>query len=309
MGVGGYEKRGHFFVHVCYNFFMKHTQATRKDHKERINEVLYYIHAHLHEALDVQTLSSHVAMSVFHFNRVFKELMGESVHAYVKRVKLEHVANLLLFNPEASITHCMHEVGLSSSASLTQAFKERFGVTPTKWREIDRANENPHSPFTCKDLHVTLQKMPSFYVAYVRHTGYDRSIKEAWLKLQEWAFRQKIVFENQTMLGLHHSNPRFVAPHLCHYVACLELPEHKQFYRSGEVGVMHIPQTFCAVFSLKGVYGDLKKYMDVIYHEWLPKSPYEKIALPSFALYEKNHFLEPDEHFVLQFCIPVRAKE
>ena len=53
---------------------------------------------------------------------------------------------------------------------------------------------------------------------------------------------------------------------------------------------------------------DLKKYMDVIYHQWFPKSDYEKVALPSFALYHKNHFLEADEQFVLDFCVPVRFK-
>ena len=56
-------------------------------------------------------------------------------------------------------------------------------------------------------------------------------------------------------------------------------------------------KTFCAVFSLQGKYGDLKKYMDVIYHEWLPQSDYEKASLPSFAVYRQNHFINADETF------------
>ena len=287
---------------------MKHKLNTKKDHIERVNEVLFYIHGDIEKNFGVEELSALVAMSPFHFNRIFKELTNESLHAYIKRVKLEHAANLLLFNPAATISHIMHEVGFISNASFSQAFKENFGVTPTKWREVDIANENRDYTFVDTLLHVKICSMPSFDVAYVRHKGYDRSIKMAWLKLQEWAMRQGIDFASQTMVGLHHSNPRFVESSQCHYVACLELPVGKKFYRSGEVGVMRIPQTFCAVFSLQGVYGDLKKYMDVIYHEWFPKSDYEKASLPSFALYRKNHFINANESFDLDFCIPVRFK-
>ncbi|ACZ12656.1 AraC family transcriptional regulator [Sulfurospirillum deleyianum] len=287
---------------------MKHKQSTKNDHLERINEVLFRIHSDLEHNGSVEELASLVAMSVFHFNRVFKERVGESVHAYVKRVKLEHAANLLLFNPSATITHCMQAVGFSSNASFTQAFKENFGVTPTKWREVDKANEKRDFTFSEKSLHVKIQTMPSFDVAYVRHKGYDRTIQQAWLKLQAWALGHGVDFSDQRMIALHHSNPRFVESSQCHYVACLELPKGREFYRSGDIGVMRIPQTFCAVFSLKGVYGDLKKYMDVIYHEWFPQSAYEKIALPSFAIYRENHFINADERFDLDFCVPVRFK-
>lgn len=287
---------------------MKQKQITKNDHIERVNEVLFYIHGDIGKNFLVEELSSLVAMSPFHFNRIFKMLTGESLHAYIKRVKLEHAANLLLFNPDATITHIMHEVGFSSNASFTQAFKENFRVTPTKWREVDIADENRDYSFANKPLHVKICSMPSFDVAYVRHKGYDRSIKMAWLKLQEWSLNQGIDFSSQGMIGLHHSNPRFVESSLCHYVACLELPADKKCYRNGEVGVMRIPQTFCAVFALQGVYGDLKKYMDVIYHDWLPKSDYEKAPLPSFALYRKNHFINADETFDLDFCVPVRFK-
>jgi AraC family transcriptional regulator len=217
---------------------MKQKQITKNDHIERVNEVLFYIHGDIAKNFGVDELSSLVAMSPFHFNRIFKEVTSESLHAYIKRVKLEHAANLLLFNPEATITHIMHEVGFISNASFSQAFKENFGVTPTKWREVDKANENRDYTFVDKPLHVKIGTMPSFDVAYVRHKGYDRSIKMAWLKLQEWALRQGIDFSEQTMIGLHHSSPRFVESSLCHYVACLELPLVKKYYRSAEVGVM-----------------------------------------------------------------------
>lgn len=287
---------------------MKQKTTTKNDHIERVNEVLFRIHGDIQKNYSVEELSLHVAMSPFHFNRVFKETTGESLHAYIKRVKLEHAANLLLFNPDATVTHILQEVGFSSNASFCQAFKERFLVTPTKWREVDKLNEKRDYTYAHTPLHVKIGVVESHEVAYVRYKGYDRSIKQAWLKLQAWAMSQSVGFEHQKMIGLHHSNPRFVEASQCHYVACLELPKDRKFYRNGEIGMMKIPESFCAIFSLQGVYGDLKKYMDVIYHEWLPKSEYEKVALPSFAIYRQNHFVNADEKFDLDFCVPVRFK-
>lgn len=287
---------------------MKRKTVTSRDYQERVNETLFCIHSDIHENHSVEALSSRVALSPFHFNRVFKEIVGESIHAYIKRVKLEHAANALLFNPQATITQILQEVGFSSNASFTQAFKELFGVTPTKWREIDQANTRHDFTFSPESLHVKLMTQPSRYVAYVRHKGYDKSIKMAWHKLQAWANAHHIDFTQQRMIGLHHSNPRFVEASQCHYVACLELPIGHKYFRSGEIGVMKIPEMFCAVFHLKGIYGDLKKYMDAIYHEWLPQSAYEKVALPSFALYEENHFMNENETFVLDFCVPIKFK-
>ena len=49
---------------------MKHKRITQNDHIERINEVLYRIHADLSQNLSVETLATLVAMSPFHFNRI-----------------------------------------------------------------------------------------------------------------------------------------------------------------------------------------------------------------------------------------------
>jgi AraC family transcriptional regulator len=143
-------------------------------------------------------------------------------------------------------------------------------------------------------------------VAYVRHRGYNRSIKKAWDRLKEWTLRNDLEFEKMKMIGLHHSNPNIVKKEDCHYVACLELEKNAKQYRQDDIGVMEIPQTFCAKFSLHGKYGDLMKYMDYIYYRWLPKSGYEKVHLPSMAIYHKNHFIREDEVFELDFLVPVR---
>jgi AraC family transcriptional regulator len=281
-------------------------KVTQNDHKQRINDVLHFIHSDITEELSVEQLSRIASLSPFHFNRVFKKVTGESVHNYVKRVRLEHAANALLFNPNSSITQILQESGFISNASFTHAFKECFGVTPTKWREVDIPLSISENICEISPLHVKVEHIPSMKVAYVRHRGYNRSIKKAWDRLKEWTLRNDLEFEKMKMIGLHHSNPNIVKKEDCHYVACLELEKNAKQYRQDDIGVMEIPQTFCAKFSLHGKYGDLMKYMDYIYYRWLPKSGYEKVHLPSMAIYHKNHFIREDEVFELDFLVPVR---
>jgi len=279
---------------------------TKNDHNQRINEILFQIHFDISKEHSVQSLSKSASMSPFHFNRVFKKIVGESVHAYIRRVRLEHCANALLFNPNSTINEIFSEVGFISNSSFTHAFKEYFGCTPSKWREIDtpvHINENIEA---INPLHVEIDYVEKKRVAYVRHRGYNKSIKEAWQRMEEWCCQNGLDFSTLPMIGLHHSNPNIVKKEDCYYVACLELDSEFVHFYSGGVGIMEIPRMFCAKFSLVGKYGDLMKYMDYIYYEWLPNSKYEKVHLPSMAHYHKNHFIREDEKFELDFYVPIR---
>lgn len=281
---------------------------TKDDYAQRVNEVLFQIHLDISKENSVKTLALLASMSPFHFNRVFKKVTGESLHAYIRRVRLEHCANALLFNPDSTINEILQEYGFVSNSSFTHAFKVCFGVTPSKWREIDVPQSINQNIEEIRLLELQIGYFEKKNVAYVRHKGYNRSIKQAWFKLSEWAAESNISFEKSTMIGLHHSNPNIVKKEECHYVACIELEDNVRCYRSGEIGIMQIPRFFCAKFSLSGKYGDLMKYMDYIYYKWLPNSDYEKVHLPSLAIYYKNHFIREDELFELDFYIPIRYK-
>jgi AraC family transcriptional regulator len=281
---------------------------TKNDYYQRVNEVLFAIHLDIAKEHSVKSLSELVSMSQFHFNRVFKQITGESIHTYIRRERLEHAANALLFNPSSSIGEILNEAGFISNASFTHAFKEHFGVTPTKWREVDipqNINENIQE---INPLHVDICTLEAKQVVYVRHKGYSRSIKEPWHRLALWAEDNGLRFEDFNQIGLHHSNPNIVKKEDCHYVACLEMNSKEHHFRMGDVGVMQIPRMFCAKFSLHGIYGDLMKYVDYIYYRWLPNSKYEKVHLPSLAHYHKNHFIREDERFELDFYVPIRFK-
>ena len=107
----------------------------------RVGRVLQYIDKHIHQALSLELLSSVATMSRFHFSRVFKECMGESVKAYVRRVKLEKASVDILLS-EKKIKDIAKQYGFKNHATFSRAFKSYFGSSPSQQRSIKMESDS-----------------------------------------------------------------------------------------------------------------------------------------------------------------------
>lgn len=279
----------------------------------RINDVLAYIHQDITLDLPAKNLADIAAYSEQHFHRVFKQIVGEPVHAYIRRARLEFAANQLMFDTKASVLEIATKSGFSSVSSFSRAFKSIFFMSPGQWRQSE--SEKKDKPYL-KDEEIAaayrrldkknipsaeIVKLPDRHVAYVRHTGYGRSIRSAWQILKAWAELEQRDFSQQ--FGLHQSNPAVVELAKCRYVACLAID--KPLKRRGLVNSLTIPGGLHAVFKLTGKYGDLLPQLSYILEQWLPASGFKMQSTPAFVQYYKNQFLTTDELFELDFCLPV----
>ncbi|GGB39349.1 AraC family transcriptional regulator [Fictibacillus barbaricus] len=68
-----------------------------KNNVKQIFKVLEYIEQHIDESLTLEKLASISTYSPFHFQRMFKSVIGETPAAYVKRYRLENAAHLQVF--------------------------------------------------------------------------------------------------------------------------------------------------------------------------------------------------------------------
>ncbi|MGR5175435.1 AraC family transcriptional regulator [Vibrio mediterranei] len=282
-------------------------------HLSRINDVLFYIHSDISGELSGKALATVGAYSEQHFHRVFKEVVGESLHQYIRRTRLEYAANQLMFDTDSSILQIANKSGFSSVSSFSRAFKSHFSMSPGQWRKHDL--QVSHKPYLADPdvaagyARTAEQPIPSprivdttaRRVAYIRHVGYNRSIQNAWRVLQAWATSEKRPFTSQ--FGLHHSNPAWVELDRCRYVACLEIDTPVKL--RGVVNQMTIPGGLHAIFRLKGVYGELLPQISRIQEKWLPRSGFKAGSTPAYVHYHRNHFLEPDESFELDFYLPI----
>jgi AraC family transcriptional regulator len=218
-----------------------------------------------------------------------------------------------MFDPKTPVIDIVNKSGYSSASSFNRAFKTTFELSPREWRKHDlQISDKPY----LKDEEIALGyqrvenrilstpkivEVPQRLAAYVRHTGYNRSISNAWLLLKAWAIVEERDFSVQ--YGLHHSNPAWIELEQCRYVACIEID--KPVSMRGLVNQLVIPSGLHAVFKLRGIYGDLLPQLSMILEQWLPRSGFKLRSTPAYVHYHKNHFLDENEEFELSFYLPI----
>lgn len=100
----------------------------------KIKQAKDYIHAHLNEKLSLEEIAATIAMSQYHFCRVFKESTGLTPWQYVIKKRIE-LAKQLLKIPQLSIVEISYQLGYSTPAQFSNFFRKHTGITPSKYRQ------------------------------------------------------------------------------------------------------------------------------------------------------------------------------
>jgi AraC family transcriptional regulator len=171
------------------------SESTRREYAARMNRVVDHIQRHLADPLDLEQLAAVACFSPFHFHRLFRAWMGETLQNFVHRLRLERAAQLLVFNQVRGISDIALECGFSSPGSFARAFKGAFGTSASEWRKrkICQANRkaweavedrslgfsrlagpmvrNEEIPMTNIPFEVKVRRLPPATLAYIRHIG------------------------------------------------------------------------------------------------------------------------------------------
>jgi AraC family transcriptional regulator len=277
------------------------------------NDIMFYIYTHIDTNIDINELSSDLHVSKFHMHRIFKDVFGKNIYESIKSIRLQKASNLLLTNKYSTITDVANMCGYSSQTSFLRVFKERFNMTPKEWKKggykeysqqiLEQSPKAMKSIAEFNHIEPSIVKMPEFQSYYIRHHGYNASIKQTWQKLQTWTFNNDIVKFQQ--IALFHDNPTITPLSECQYVACI-VTQDEQIVSSDRLPKFKISDGVYAKFDLQGQHGDLLKFVHWVYHEWLPKSEYETTTKPPYAIYKKNSYLSDDSEFDICFYLSIK---
>ena len=98
---------------------------TQQTYQERILKVLVYIQNHLDETLSLEELAGVAHFSPYHFHRIFRGMVGESLMEHVRRLRLERAAHRLKFT-DSPVTRIAFEAGYETHEAFTRAFRALF---------------------------------------------------------------------------------------------------------------------------------------------------------------------------------------
>lgn len=253
--------------------------VTIKEHHERVNRVLQFIQNHLDENLDLISLSEMSCYSPFHFHRIMRAYLGESLGVYIQRARLGAAVHLLKLS-NVPVSEVALKVGYDTPSSFNKAFRKRFGFSPTYFRE----NQNVELPFDHVKLKETSMEgismkptfvsLPDQKVIYVSAIGpYNKSAKEAWDAVCAFAGRNHLFGANSQFYGLSYDDPTVTEPDKCRYEACLTVPTEVK--PNGKVGYKVIAGGKFAVFLVKGPHTKLISAYNYIYGTWVIESKVE----------------------------------
>lgn len=87
-----------------------------------------------YEPLTTGKVATMLHISTRHLSRIIKEQYGTTFHKFLIKKRLD-IASKLLITTNNSVNSILRKTGYSKSSSFYKDFSERFGVTPTEYRE------------------------------------------------------------------------------------------------------------------------------------------------------------------------------
>ena len=278
---------------------------TYNDYIQRINKVVAYINDHLDESLDLKTLAEVAALSEFHFHRVFKALKGESIGAHISRLRIEAAARLLRYSA-LSIEDIAFNIGYEAPAALSKAFKNQYGITPTKYRTnkdiyiMKKEIINPDLALKAPKI-MELEPKNLIYVALTGEYGtldYGKAYEQLWAVVKS----QKLFTKGIESICVSYDDPKITEASLQRSEICLSI--NKLAHPEGEVSCKTLAGGKYAVFFYQGSYTHLSAVYDAAMR-WVIDSEYEIREEPTFEKYLNDSRRTPEEKLKTEVYIPI----
>ncbi|MEZ4450142.1 MAG: GyrI-like domain-containing protein [Nannocystaceae bacterium] len=291
------------------------------DYVHRVNQAIDHVLTHLAEPIRLEDVAARARLSPFHFHRIFKALVGETLADFVTRVRLVRALRLMSQRPRPNLTGIALACGLGSGSNFSRVFKQRYGAAPSRFdvdalrrrrREalqatiedeaarhlLDRLprGENPDG------FAVRLRELPARRVAYIRvERSYQPGrVEAACARLLAWADARGLA--DGQWLGYMWDDPDIVEHERCRYDVGLEIPDLRP---SGEVGRIDFPPMRVAELEVRGGIDLEMRALDWLFSTWLPSSGHVPDEQPGFEAWIGRPFAHGTDYFEIRLQLPV----
>ena len=295
------------------------------DYVERVNRAIDHIVRNLAGPLSLEEVSRAAFFSPFHFHRIFKAIVGETLNQFVKRQRLERALYLMSHAPGRALTEVALDCGFASSSDFSCSFKQRYGVPPSLFDletfrssrrdEYERVLSSQEGAPSFRRLppgenpdgfEVQLRDLPARTVAYTRVLNpYREGVAiAACERMLAWAEERGLA--DGQWLGYMWEDPEIVALEDCRYDVGLVVDDIEP---EGEIGRFEFPAMRVAEVVLSGDIELEQRAIDWLFKTWLPQSGFVPSDQPAFESWIGRPFAHGYEHFELACQLPVQPAE
>ncbi|CAA2931149.1 helix-turn-helix domain-containing protein [Arsenophonus endosymbiont of Bemisia tabaci] len=121
-------------------------------HLALVYELSKWIEEHIGRIIYLEELAAYSGYSLWHMQKIFKEITGISLGKYIRQRRLAKAVNLLR-NSSKAIFDIALDFGFGSQSHFTYMFRKEFGITPYDFRQNRNIKLEIKEP-----LHLIYQK-------------------------------------------------------------------------------------------------------------------------------------------------------
>ena len=296
-------------------------ESTEKLYIKRITNVLVFIQNNLDEELSLEELSREAYFSQYHFHRVFRALVGETLQEHIRRLRLERAASYLKFS-DKMITDIAFDAGYQTHEAFSRAFKLAFNCSPSEFRSnsispvigqasIHYKNDVQKNDITImigdEKMDVEIKTIEPMKVAYVRHVGPYDEVGAAWEKLCTGLGKEGYLGSQSKFIGISYDDPSVTPAEKLRYEACITVDDN--FVPPEGIMVQTIGGGEYAVTTHFGPYEKLNETYSKLYGQWLVNSDREFRSEPCMEFYLNDPDGTEPEDLLTDICLPLKPKK
>lgn len=106
--------------------------SAKKLSTQQLNYIRTLFHDEPSQSFQLDELAQNLDLSKFQFLRQFKQSMGMTPHAYLKRVRLEYAKKALMKG--GNLSDVAYQVGFFDQSHFNKAFKNAYLITPSHFQ-------------------------------------------------------------------------------------------------------------------------------------------------------------------------------
>lgn len=274
--------------------------------KKLINDCIDYILRHLDENITAKDIANEFNYSEFYFNRVFKSETGESLYAFIKRLKMEQSAIDIKIRKNKSITDIGVDYGYSSS-NYSSAFRKHHEVSPAEFRKsanqkstLNPFNKNKLDSFESFNYYnskIQIQVLEDITVIYEKTIGNYYELKEKWHLFMETY--KGIIKSDTLMIERFYDDPAVSSLNCCICDLCMTVDKNCNLKN-----ITTIKGGKFVIYKFEGKIQNIFRDVQGVFRIWLPQSGYEMAERYGLNIY--RNIDEANGEVIMELCIPIK---
>jgi AraC family transcriptional regulator len=276
------------------------------NYQKSIDKVLTHIDANLNEKQELDKLAEIANLSKFHFHRIMKAFLDETLGNYINRNRLETAVKLLRYSSQP-INEIANQVGYDTLSAFNKGFKKMFRVSPTSIRKHKNLIIDPQKTTVMKKFQLveTVKQIQDILVVFQQSKGNigDHATKANWESLFAKAQKFEILNFESKFYGINGDDPEITSNEKVRYDACIFIQKSKGLEANFSTKTIFGGKYLC--FLYKGDYQNLGLVYNHIFRDWIIKMDYELRDEPIFEQYINNKEVTPKEDLLTEIFIPI----